>query len=417
MKKVLFILICVWVLQLCSAFAGLLEGKRKKVEELAQRIREQQANLWSLPDSVKLIKAEDELKEFCSASDLVDILESDEYQLRNGAFQLLTSSYNKALEAKEIDKLLNYLQIQDPSEDWRGLWAGRVLVKNETLGIPALLDVLKNTKNHFARVQAASALAGRDVKLNASVRREAQQTLLEALGNSDDSARLAHNAAQPLEPWMVEWLIKALPAAKDNSSLWQNGTSLLSGCDSRGYEDALRSVFLQAVKYPLVNARMNAVNGLRNLGLKEDDFPLYQLTQKDENPHVRRMLYAGLTDKGASWAAPLLLDGLDDTLAENVEICARGLMQLQYFSAVPKLVETLKKAPVDSQKPFTQPYRSVGEAIAKLAKQNFDFVLRTSCKGNAHIHADLIENRDAAYRQEASRLLRWWEESGSKEKW
>ena len=429
MKKVLLILMCVGALapfdaalsdettRQKSVFANLPEETREKVRDLARRIREQQAKLWSLPDSATLIRADDELKVFCTTSDLVEILGCDDHTLREAAFHLLLGLHNNTLTAENIERLGKYLSIEDPKEDWRGTWAGRVLVQNEALGIPALVNILRNTRNQFARVHAAGALAERDAKTEPGVRRDAKQVLLKALGNADDSGRLAHNAVQPLEPWMVDWLTKTLPVTEIDSALWPHGTSVLAAADSQGYEDALRTVFLAALQNPSVNARMNGVNGLRHLGFKMEDLPLYQRIQKDDNPHVRRMLYAGLKDKGAPWMVPLLMDGLEDTLGENVEICAGGLSAMRHRAAVPKLVEILKKAPTDESIPFDSPYRSVGEAIAKLTDQTFDFALQTHPEGNRHILAYVIDNRGAVYQTEAARVLRWWQDTGSKEKW
>ena len=429
MRKALPILICVGVLarlelllsgettQPDPALAHLSKGTREKVEDLARRIREQRAKLWSLPDSAKLIRVSDELNEFCTASDLVELLGSDQHGLRQGAFQLLVGSHNGKLSGSDIKRLLTYLEVQNPRETWKGQWAGRVLVRNETLGIPVLVKALGDGSSHFTRVNAACALASREVKVNARVRREARLALLGALGNADDSARLAHNGIQPLESWIVERLTDTLRSAKMTASLWPNGTSLLASCDHRGHENALRSVFLRAVEHRSVRARMNGINGLRNLGLKKDDLPLYQALQKDDNAHVRRMLYVGLRDTKEPWVVPLLVAGLDAPPAEIVETCADGLARLGHRAAVPKLIEVLKTAPTDAHRPFGSPYRSVGDAIAQLTGQEYDFAQRSRCVGNAHIRARVIDNRDDTYRREAARALRWWEETGSRQKW
>lgn len=429
MKKALPILVCVGVLarfelllsgeatQPEPALAHLSKGTREKVEDLARRIREQRARLWSLPDSAKLIRVSDELNEFCTTSDLVEILGTDQHELRQGAFQLLVESHSGRLKRDDMERLQAYLKVQNPKESWKGQWAGRALVKNETLGIPVLVKALRDTSSHFARVNAACALASREAKVNAEVRREARLVLLAALANADDSARLAHNGIQPLESWMVERLTETLLSVKSSASLWSNGTSLLASCDGRGHENALRSVFLRAVEHYSVNVRMNGINGLRNLGLEKGDLPLYRALQKDDSAHVRRMLYVALRDTKEPWVAPLLVGGLDESAAEIVETCAYGLARLGYRASVPKLVEILKTAPTDPHRPFGASYRSVGDAIAQLTGQEFDFAQRSRCMGNAHIRARVIENRGDVYRREAARALRWWEETGSRQKW
>ena len=129
------------------------------------------------------------------------------------------------------------------------------------------------------------------------------------------------------------------------------------------------------------------------------------------------MLYAGVSLKKAPWTAPLLLDGLADTLPENVENCASGLAQLNHKPAVPKLVELMKKAPTDPKKGFPRPYRYIGQTIAKLTGQEFDFKQEIRCQGNAHFRAYVVRRRPDVYRKETARLLQWWEDIGSKQKW
>ena len=148
-----------------------------------------------------------------------------------------------------------------------------------------------------------------------------------------------------------------------------------------------------------------------------DDMPLYKAIQADKNPQVRRMLYAGLRGSGAAWTAPLLGAGLEDTLDENVAICASGLAALGYRPAVPRLVGILKNAPPDAGQPFGDHNREVGVAVAKLSGLPFDFGRRTHPVGNRHAHADVIDNCDDLYRRECVRVLQWWDEFGSKQKW
>lgn len=405
------------VAQQGDEFAELSEETRAKLDDLIRRLREQSAKIWDLPDSAKLIQVGDELAEFCSTYDLVIILGSDQDQLRCGAYALLLKSHNKKLKAKDIDRLCKYLEVEDRKRKWQGIWAGPILAKNKPLGIPALADILKNTTNRFARVHAAGSLAKRDVKVDAQLKRQAQQALLEALDNPDDSGGRAQSAILSLEPWMVDWLTKAILSADEKSPLWFRGTSVLARREREGYEDVFRSVFLRALENPSGNARTSGVNGLRRLGLKKDDLPLYQRIREDENWTVRRMLYQGLVDKAAPWTAPLFLDGLDDTSGEIVGACAYGLAALRYRAAVPKLVEVLKKLPADPGKPCGPPYRSVGKAIADLTRRGFDFDQHILPVGDGLMRADVIVNRNDVYRREAARLLRWWKETGSKEKW
>ena len=38
-------------------------------------------------------------------------------------------------------------------------------------------------------------------------------------------------------------------------------------------------------------------------------------------------------------------------------------------------------------------------------------------RGNRHMHATVIVNRDDHYRKEAKRLFKWWETKGKRKRW
>ncbi len=163
------------VAQQSDGLAELSKETRAKLDDLTRRVREQNAKGWSSRGSAKRIDVKAELAEFCSTHDLVVIIGSERHELRTVASALLQTSLNKKLTAEDIDRLCEYLKVQDPKKTWQGKWAGRILAKNKPLGIPALANILKNTTNRFARMHAAGSLAGRDVKVDAQLKRRAQQ--------------------------------------------------------------------------------------------------------------------------------------------------------------------------------------------------------------------------------------------------
>jgi hypothetical protein len=397
---------------------GLLQKKFAKVEDLSTRLRQQQRNIWSLPDSAKLIQADEELRKFCSASDLVAITASEDQNLCNAAFSLLRGPFNAALTADDVNNLLKHLQKRNASVAWKASCAAGVLGVNREFGVLALVRILRESDASCARVHAAGGLTEEDSTADVKQRRVAAEVLLRSLGNEDDTSRVAHNHLPSLEPWMVEWLIERLSDAGASATFVKNATSRLSSCDPKGFEKPLRASFLRALKHADPMTRICAVNGLRNLGLTETDIPLYRRIHKDENPHVRRMLYAGLRDLQASWSAELLIDGLGDTLPENIGICAGGLVALEHKPAVPKLVEALRRAPAAANQPFGEGYRRAGEAATRLAGlEGYDFRMETRSVGSRFAHATAIVDRGDVYRSECARLLEWWNATGSKLIW
>jgi hypothetical protein len=397
---------------------GLLQEKFARVEELFIRLRQQQHNIWSLPDSAKFIQADEELRKFCSATDLVAITTSEDQALCNATFSLLRGPFNAALTAEDIANLLKHLQKRDVSVAWKAGCAAGVLGANRGFGVPALVRILRESDAAFARVHAAGGLTEEDSTADTKQRRMAAEVLLQSLGNEDDTSRVAHNHLPSLEPWMVEWLIGRLSDTGASATFVKNATSRLSSCDPKGFEKPLRAFFLRALRHADPMTRIYAVDGLRNLGLMETDIPLYRRIHKDENPHVRRMLYAGLRDLKASWSAGLLIDGLGDNLPENIGICAGGLVALEHRPAVPKLVEALRRAPAAANQPFDEGYRRAGEAAARLAGlEGYDFRMETKSVGSRLAHATVIVNRGDVYRAECARLLEWWDAAGSKLIW
>ncbi len=397
---------------------GLSQEKFAKVEDLSARLRQQQRNLMVLPDSAQILRADEELGKFCSASDLVAITVSNDSELCRAAFSLLRGPFNAALTADDATALLRHVQEPTADEAWKAGWASGVLSVNRRIGVPALMKILRQPGDVFARVHAAGGLFGRDSAADAKQRRASAAVLLQSLGNEDDTSREAHNYAQPLEPWMVEWLLDRLADPAVSATFVKRAASRLSGCDPKGYEKPLRASFLRALKHADPMTRIHAVQGLHKLGMTETDIPVYRRIQRDENPHVRRMLYGGLSDAKAPWAAEVLIDGLDDSLPENVGICASGLMNLEHTPAVPKLIEALRRTPSGANQPFEDGYRQAGEATAKLAGlEGYDFRMLTECVGSRFLRATVIVNRGDVYRAECTRLLKWWDATGSKRTW
>ena len=276
----------------------------------------------SLPDTARIIVLEEELGKFLSVSDLVAVTDCQYARLSSTAFHLLRGASNATLSKQDVAKLLEHLPDRETRLSAKGLLASRVLAENERFGTPALAGVLRRSSDPLSRVHAAAGLAAADSKADAAFRREAESLLLVSLGNDDDTARIAHNALPTLKPWMIEGLLERLGDSGASTTFWNNATSRLSTCNPKGFEKRLKQLFVDAVSHASVNVRSNATNGLRALGLTKADAQLYEQILKDENPHVRRMLYAGLSQLKEPWAAPLLTAGLKDTLPENVGICA-----------------------------------------------------------------------------------------------
>jgi hypothetical protein len=281
-----------------------------------------------------------------------------------------------------------------------------------------LVKILRESDDVFARVHAAGGLFEQGSAADANQRRAAAEFLLESLGNEDDTSREAHNYAQPLEPWMAKWLVGRLADPAVSATFVKNATSLLAHYRPEGFDKQLKAVYTRALEQDDPAARINAVNGLRSLGLSEADLPLYARIRKDENPHVRAMLYAGLCEVKATWAAGLLTAGLEDSLPDNLGICACGLAALKHKPAVPKLIEVLRRAPAVADQPFEDGYRRAGEAAVKLAGlDGYDFRQLTESVGNRFFGAELIVERPDVYRSECARLLKWWDTTGSKLSW
>ncbi|HUT14593.1 MAG TPA: HEAT repeat domain-containing protein [Thermoguttaceae bacterium] len=398
--------------------SGLAPEKIERLQDLARRFHEQERNARSLPDTAKIIVLEEELGKFLSVSDLVAVTDCQYPRLSSTAFHLLRGTSNATLSQQDVAKLLEHLPDRETTLAVKGLLAAQVLAENERFGAPALAGVLRRSSDPLSRVHAAAGLAAEDSKADAASRREAESLLLASLGNDDDTARIAHNALPTLKPWMIEWLLERLGDPGASTAFWNNATSRLSTCNPKGFEKRLKQLFVDAESHASVNVRMNATNGLRALGLTKADTQLYEQILKDENPHVRRMLYAGLFQLKEPWTAPLLTAGLEDRLPENVGICADALAALDHKPAVPNLIATLRRDDLDANSPTLEAYRRVGQATVTLADlEGYDFHIVGRPVGSMYAHAMVIENRDEVYRKECTRLLNWWKTTGSGLKW
>jgi HEAT repeat protein len=401
-----------------SEFAALPKGTREKVEDLSARLRKEVAEKLSTPPSAKKINAKEELDAFCTASDLVELIGIDQAELREPAYQLLLESRNKDLKAKDIERLCQYLAPAPPDKNLQGQRAGVVLAKNQALGVPALKDMLRSLKNPLSRVHAACALFEAEAGVEEPVKRHAQEVLLGSLGKIEPMDKI--------EPWMISGLVKALLAAKDDSPLWGKGIAALWPCefDFKGQEELVHSVFIRALKTPTFDVRQNALFGLRRLGFRKEDLEPYQALLRDADLHIHDRLFCELINKPEPWMVPLFMEGLAETDVRTQGTCVRTLVKLKHKAAVPKLVEIFKKAMNSGKDPFSRedpfqdnPCRAVGQAIADLSGQPFDFVLKMRDLGGPGFRAEQPYDRSDVYKAEAVKLLKWWEETGSKQEW
>jgi hypothetical protein len=396
--------------------AGLSRDTFEKVEALARRRAEQQRENGSFGVSLDLAK---ELGAFCSVSDLVAITASEHDPLSQAAFGLLRGSFSASLTKQHVAALLKHFGLRGSKKAWKALWAAHVMGQNGNVGVPALKAILDTSDDPFTRLHAAGGLTRPKAPTDAKLRRQAAQALLQCLAEDKDVRRQAHNyLSNILEPWMAQWLIERLSASDAASPLWNGGLSLLTYREPKDLGAQLRPIFLAALANPRVWTRMSGVQGLARLGLTEADAELYRRVLKDEDQHVRRALYTNLAQLKAPWAAPFLTEGLNDGSAENVGMCASGLLRLGHRPAVPELVAILRKAPLERTKPFDDGYRQVGLAASRLAGLDHDFrVLTQGVPLGPRGHATVILNRDDHYQDECRRLLTWWDTTGSKQDW
>jgi HEAT repeats len=405
-----------------NPIAGLSRTKQQKTRSLARRYHQQQARLMTLPDSAKLIKLPKALATFCTAADLVAITFSEDNHLSQAAFNLLQSSFNSKLGLREVQRLQRHITARDRKASWKALWTAGVLGPNARLGLPALSKLLERSRDPFVQVHAAGALIKSKLP-EGKQRRRAVLVLLRSLGNRDDTAREAYNYMPRLKPWMVQWLYERLSKASDKSPLWHHGLACLTS-RAKGPRGPLRKLYVRALGHPEVAVRISAVNGLRALGLTAADAAICRKIQQDRDPNVRRMIVAALDEAKAAWTAPLLMACLQDSFLDNVRDCAHSLTVLGHRPAVPRLMALLIRASRAKSKAKSKAaavhdaHRAAGQAVVKLAKlKGFDFEPKYDVRGNRHMHATVVVNRDAHYRREQRRLLKWWSRAGKRRRW
>ncbi|MBW2731370.1 MAG: hypothetical protein JRH20_03195 [Deltaproteobacteria bacterium] len=420
---------------------GLSPKVLAQVRTLVARYHAQQRKLMSLPNSATLIKLPHELKKLCRAADLVLLTFSEDASLSQAAFTPLRQEQNGQLRRKDLQRLLRHITLPDPKATWKALWAAGVLGPNTKHGHGMLIKLLETPSPAFARVHAAGALAKKKIGKPATIWQRAVQVLLKALGNADDTARLAHNYLPRFEPWMTRWLITRLLKADLRSPYWSHGMSRLAHCNTKSLQKPLRALFLRALKHPRVQVRIHALVGLRDQGLRQDDLKVLRKITRDKDENVRRVFYAALNKEGPSsrgplasssqrrgprpplmiWTAPLLLRGLRDNSLDAVAESAQSLMSLGYRPAVPKLVAFLKRYlrnPKNSKTNMHNAFRVSAMAVVTLAHlKGYDFNRSYRRVGNRHQHATVIVNRDAHYQREAQRLFTWWKIRGKKMRW
>lgn len=391
------------------------KDKAARVAALSARLAEQRRTIWGLPDNAKLLRANEELNQFCSASDLVAVTWHSDHELCRAAFGLLAGSRGAELSAQDVANLLKHFDGQGTPQAWKVLWASPAIRANAAFGVPALTEAMRKDRRPFARVHAAAGLAANDARtvVSPDVRRSATMVLLEALGSEDEEvAGTAHNGLPRLEPWMVEWLLDRLSEPGASPLLWRNGLSRLAGGELQGLEKRVHRVCELGLGHPWAAVRARAMDVLRSLKLEESDKALCTGVQKDPDGGVRSRLYLALRESKAGWTAPLLMAGLDDGFAENAGICAQGLAQLRHHAAIPRLIVMLRRCGPIRSHSFDAGRQAAKAIVALAGLQGYDFNIRTRPVGNRHIHYDVIENRGDHYQKEAARLLEWWQREG-----
>lgn len=399
---------------------------RAKVEDLKRRLAEQ-GSRWNLPREEKGILVADELKEYCKTSDLIQLIQlkgdsEAEFEIYSAASWLLEETYFKDLTSQDVADLSGYILRAELGEQVLGMEvsAGRVLVKNRNNGLPAITNLLRESSNQIASSIAACAINTERGDIDSSLKREAQLVLLKSLAGGKELGIFARNCVQPLEPWMVEWLVESLSSESVDLSYRAMILSLLDMGVGKGHDNELRMLFLQAVKHSDENIRSSGIVGLLRQGVKEEDFPLYEAILENKNPdheNIRIYVYEALSWSDAkhgpivqNWILPFLLAGLEDPSAKVVAVCATGLGNSERRQFVPKLVETFKKHSLTTYLPRGSLAQDLGSAIGKLSKKDF-FKTRITHEGRKYLERYPDEGLETA------RLLKWWEDTGSKEQW
>ncbi len=400
---------------------GLSPKKNQRVQDLVQRYHQQQKKLMTLPDSVKLIKLPQELKTFCRVSDLVALTFSEDNNLSQAAFNLLQGPLNKKLSRKSVLRLLRHITSRDPKASWKALWAAVALGPNQKDGVPALIKLLEQATDPFILVHAAGALGKQKSKIKADVWRQSVEVLLRSLGNPDDTAREAHNYMPKFELWMTRWLIDHLKTADLNNPTWIHGMSLLMSSNTKSLKKPLRVLFLRALSHPRVQVRISAVVGLRDQGLLAAARNVWRRVARDKDPNVRRIVFSGLSQVKEPWIASILVIGLKDPSLDSVTESAQSLMTLGHRPASPELMAFLKRYlqdPKQARQNIHNAFQVSAAAVVKLAGlKGYDFERQYDVRGNRHMRATIIVNRDDHYRKEARRLFKWWDARGKKRRW
>ena len=391
-----------WALSMAALLCG---GKASAMDPIPGISSETIGKLATLEQRHRAgdkIDLDQQLTAICSGAELAALATSGRGDLSAPAMQLVVAR-GATLDAASIDRLL--LALDAPaSGEWICTHAAEAIARSVG-GARRLQSVMRGTGNATGRVCAAVGLRARESAISEEERLQARRFVVEAIGNEDDSARVAANAL-PIDDWTQRAILDRLAKPPVPQLFLDRGLTILAQGSSLRAER--KAVLFANLRAPTVMARQSVVNGLMSLGLTQQDIAQYHLIARDEEPHVRRLMYGAFANAPQHWMTPLLLEGLNDSLGESRLYCARALGNLKEKKALAALVDLLQRG-LATHDGFPTDAREAGNAIASIAGlKGYDFAERLESFPGGLMR---VENPEQ-WRKDAQRLLDWWQTKG-----
>jgi HEAT repeat protein len=186
------------------------------------------------------------------------------------------------------------------------------------------------------------------------VKRKADTFLLESLRQShSDRGLLGPGIYLRPTDYGIRWLLLNVPKNDAPMELRRQGMRLLSSHATKRHAHEAREVFLAALGDKDAEVRRNAMQGLGNLGAKESELALYRRLANDPDVVIRRRVFGMVAGTPASWATPLVIEGLRSSDQEIRRSCVWGIRIRKDKSLVPDLIGMLKREPHGVRGNFT----------------------------------------------------------------